>query len=481
MTFHALAALALLLPGADLAGALSMREAGPALLQGEAEIEPTDQAKIARPEDGSTYERMTGEAQQAYLAAGRLLERARSMSHSRHILQFVMSLPGAPALPPGGCLYLPNDGAWVLFYQHLEHPFPPLFAEMIANSYYPGCNETSLSGQRLPPSCGPRAMRGSKGCFQVASLGSTAGIEVYETTGHVGLPDKWSYHIANMRPRPHWVPARSMGKVNATWGECGMSDTLKEVPDAARLEIPTKYVVCRKTDEDDSITEDDVREQNRWANEAFGGRSPWERMGFDTGRPVSVDMKMTFELVDVTFVTDEECAKNGFLRTELLHKYNPSPLEFLTVVVITDDQSGVLGQTEFPFDAPEDSPEQLVVVSSVGMRGYASRFGTTMLYDEGDTVVHEIGHGLGLYHTFESGCSSWGRGDWIKDTNPERLPHYDCQVDMSCGETDPVHNFMDYSPDKCMVGFTEGQKRRAWCVFAHDRPTLYKKSLRTSD
>mmetsp|Transcript_25034 Transcript_25034/g.65368 ORF Transcript_25034/g.65368 Transcript_25034/m.65368 type:complete len:101 (+) Transcript_25034:2-304(+) len=98
------------------------------------------------------------------------------------------------------------------------------------------------------------------------------------------------------------------------------------------------------------------------------------------------------------------------------------------------------------------------------------------MYDEGDTVVHEAGHGFGLYHTFEGGCSR--DGDYIDDTEKEMMPHYQCVRDSSCGSgADPVHNFMDYSPDACMVGFTEGQKRRAHCIFEHYRPTLFQMSL----
>jgi hypothetical protein len=502
------AGLVLLWLLADLADALSFRDTGSALLQDEANIVPTNQALHARPERRRTYRRAaegeSAEIQQhleAYRRAGQLMDQAQNMYHSRHILQFVMSHPAAPMLPPGGCLYLPNDGVWESFYQHVEHPFPDLFAEMVANSYYPSCNETSLTGLRLPASCGGRAMRGSRGCFEVNSLGRATGIEVYETTGHVGLPDKWSHHIENTRPHQ----LRHAKESGASLATCGMSDGLPEVPGGRRLEIPTRYVVCRRSDTDHSITEDMIREQNRWANEAFKGASPWERMDFDKGNPVSVDMQISFKLVNISIVTDPECARDGFTDTARLHGYNKDPSKHFTIVIITNDASGVLGQTEFPFDLSEDSLEQMVIVSSVGFRHFASNklAGTvgassqsSLMYDEGDTVVHETGHGLGLYHTFERGCSngavpleggtqaSWrssftgSRGDMVDDTNPEKMPHYECDVDMSCGEVDPVHNFMDYSPDSCMMGFTEGQKRRAWCVLAKHRPVLYEMALK---
>jgi hypothetical protein len=480
MQLRALLGVALLWLRADLANALSLRELDPSLLLDEGDVEPANPAVHIRPEQRRKYSSIGGESGRldehlaAYRTAGQLLEGVQNMSHSKHILDFVMAHPGAPVLPLGGCLYLPSDRVWASFYQHVEHPFPALFTEMIANSYYPSCNETSLSGLRLPSSCGEGALRGSRGCFKVTSVGgNAASIKVYRTTGHVGLPDKWAFHIENAKP--HGSPAMRRGDAPALT-HCGESGTLPEVPAANRLEIPTRYVVCRQSDDDDAITEEMVREQNDWVNQAFGGHSPWKRMAFDDGHPTSVDMQISFKLVDVNIVTNPECAKFGFVNTDHLKDYNVDPEKYFTVVIITNDASGVLGQTEFPFDQPENSVSQMVIVSAVGFRGFASRHKGDMMYDEGDTVVHESGHAFGLYHTFEGGC--WGRGDWVGDTGPERLPHYDCSVDMSCGQSDPVHNFMDYSPDVCMVGFSEGQKRRAHCVFEHYRPTLYNTSLR---
>jgi predicted Zn-dependent protease len=479
MASPALKGLALLWLRASLTDALSMRESDPTLRLSEADdsIEPTNQAEHDRPEQRVAYQKHSDldkdeleQHRQIYHKAGEVLGGSQHMSHSKHILRFIMSHPNAPVLPHGGCLYLPNDKVWSSFYQHLEHPFPSLFAEMIANSYYPGCNDTSVSGLRLPSSCGPDSMQGSRGCFNVNSIGSTAGVEVYETHGHLGLPDKWSFHIANSKPH--------VKRAVSTWGsKCGR--TLPEVSEAHRLEIPTRYVVCRKSDTDNLITEEHVREQNRWANEAFSGKSIWKQMSFDTERPPSVDMQISFKLENISIVTDAECARRGFTNTRLLHPYNQNAQDYFTVVIITNDASGILGQTEFPHELAEDDPEHMVVVSSVGFRNHASRNGGDMMYDEGDTVVHEAGHGFGLYHTFEGSCSEYGQDDQVEDTPKESMPHYDCVRDSSCGRgNDPVHNFMDYSPDTCMVGFTEGQKRRAWCELQNHRTGLYQKSLK---
>ena len=46
-------------------------------------------------------------------------------------------------------------------------------------------------------------------------------------------------------------------------------------------------------------------------------------------------------------------------------------------------------------------------------------------YDQGDSLVHEVGHWAGLLHTFQGVCGDLG--DMVADTPPERTPGYGCE------------------------------------------------------
>ncbi len=97
-------------------------------------------------------------------------------------------------------------------------------------------------------------------------------------------------------------------------------------------------------------------------------------------------------------------------------------------------------------------------------------------YDEGDTLTHEVGHWLELYHTFQGGCPDnpgYNGGDMISDTPAEASPNFYCpepgeDARDTCVDdpgVDPVNNFMDYSFDECLTEFTSEQAARmqfAW-------------------
>lgn len=97
-------------------------------------------------------------------------------------------------------------------------------------------------------------------------------------------------------------------------------------------------------------------------------------------------------------------------------------------------------------------------------------------YDRGRTASHEVGHYLGLFHTFDSGCgtaSCYTTGDRICDTTSEANARFGCPVGaVSCGTPDPIRNYMDYTDDTCMTGFTAEQARRMRCTLVNYRSQL---------
>ncbi|MCP3141619.1 zinc metalloprotease [Pyxidicoccus xibeiensis] len=201
-----------------------------------------------------------------------------------------------------------------------------------------------------------------------------------------------------------------------------------------------------------NVTDAQIAAQLKVLNDAYLGK------GFQF-QTVSIDRTSNSKWFSMT-----PGSRNETVAKQTLAK---SPATTLNIYTAGPGQ-GLLGWAVFPWSYAESHYQNGVVLLHSSLPG-----GSAAPYNLGDTATHEVGHYLGLYHTFQGGCNN--PGDSVDDTPAEASAAYGCPANRdtcAAAGADPIYNFMDYTDDACMNTFSAGQvARMAWAVSTY-KPSL---------
>lgn len=166
------------------------------------------------------------------------------------------------------------------------------------------------------------------------------------------------------------------------------------------------------------------------------------------------------------------------------------PNKYVNVWLCNYTNSTLLGYATFPMGTPENG-NPIFAMQGVTVRAQTIPGGTAAPYNGGRTLTHELGHFFWLRHiTGDATCgndfpNTPGIDDTPQQNNltggcPGMAPNVVTQTAGCTASPNPpgrmYQNFMDYTDDRCMTMYTNGQIIRAEASI-----TTYRASLLTSD
>jgi len=245
---------------------------------------------------------------------------------------------------------------------------------------------------------------------------------------------------------------------------------MRTLDDESKLKFPLAFHIIHKTDGTGRLSEKDCRDQVDVLNRAYAGQS-------SSG---GIDSRMTFYFESLEYIPNNQWYGDGCEKADTTFKKKHNKDLTKIINVYTCSGSGYLGWSTIPSDYAEKNPAHAIVIASDSFPNQGNKE-----FGEGDTVVHEIGHFLGLLHTFSNGKCSEQSGDGVADTPLQKSATNGCPLKRdSCPSSpglDPIDNFMDYSSDSCMNKFTRGQIDRMRRTIKTYKPLLVANSHNDDD
>ncbi len=215
----------------------------------------------------------------------------------------------------------------------------------------------------------------------------------------------------------------------------------------AQVTIPVVFHVVYGSDGTGNVPDSQINAQIAELNQDYAGA---EAPGSAANTEFSFTLRTVRRWQNDSWFNDPDSAAGERALKSATHEGGSNTLN------IWSTNTSYLGYATFPSWYASDPQLDGVVIQYGSLPG-----GNIANFNLGKTASHEVGHWLGLYHTFQGGCST--SNDQVSDTPAQRTSTSGCPVGKDtcpAAGVDPIRNYMDYSYDSCYNQFTQGQKTR---------------------
>jgi pregnancy-associated plasma protein-A len=300
-----------------------------------------------------------------------------------------------------------------------------------------GTTMLALAGTVVPAQAAlPTADRGPA-CFEPSSIGADAAAR-----GGQGFGDRDHRDITPAQQRA--IEART-DKILANKGKPGTGGGGGGVAQAGN--VPVYVHVMADANGAGDVSDSQISQQIAVLNKTYGGQ--------ESGSASNTGFTFTLAGVDRYYNTQWHQDKSSSTYRSQTRQGGADALNIWLV------DFAYLGIATFPWDYNRNPGVDGIRVHFDSLPG-----GSIANYNLGETATHEAGHWLGLYHTFQGGCTS--TNDEVGDTPAQGSATNGCpegRDSCSLSGLDPIHNYMDYSYDSCYTEFTSGQTARMQQMF----------------